>query len=48
MKEAYLFGFPDDELKIPVKVKTKVIIGSIDSELTAYEGLAGELTSKVD
>ncbi len=37
----------DDELKIPVKVKTKVIIGSIDSELTAYEGLAGELTSKV-
>jgi len=37
----------DDELKIPVKVKTKVLIGSIDSELTAYEGLAGELTSKV-
>jgi len=36
----------DDSLKIPVKVKTKVIIGSIDSELTAYEGLAGELTSK--
>jgi hypothetical protein len=36
----------DDELKIPVKVKTKVIIGSIDAELTAYEGLAGELTSK--
>ena len=38
----------DDDLRIPVKVKTKVIIGSIDSELTAYEGLAGELTSKVD
>ncbi len=36
----------DDELKIPVKVKTKVIIGSIDAELTAYEGLAGKLTSK--
>ncbi|NLT52268.1 MAG: DUF3108 domain-containing protein [Ignavibacteria bacterium] len=36
----------DDDLKIPVKVKTKVIIGSIDAELTAYEGLAGKLTSK--
>lgn len=38
----------DDELKIPVKVKTKVLIGSIDAELTAYEGLAGKLISKVD
>jgi hypothetical protein len=36
----------DDELKIPVRVKTKVIIGAIDSELTAYEGLAGEINSK--
>lgn len=36
----------DDDLRIPVKVKTKVIIGAIDSELTAYEGLAGELKSK--
>jgi len=36
----------DDALKIPVKVKTKVIIGSIDAELTNYEGLAGKLTSK--
>ncbi len=38
----------DDELKIPVKVKSKVLIGSIDAELTGYEGLAGELNSKVD
>ena len=38
----------DDELKIPVKVKTKVLIGSIDSELIGYEGLAGKLTAKVD
>lgn len=38
----------DDELKIPVRVKTKVLIGSIDSELLSYEGLAGKLTSKVD
>ncbi len=36
----------DDELKIPVKVKTKIIIGSIDAELTGYEGIAGNLTSK--
>lgn len=35
-----------DELRVPVKVKTKVIIGSIDAELTAYEGLAGKLTSR--
>ncbi len=36
----------NDDLKIPVKVKTKVVVGSIDAELTAYEGLAGKLTSK--
>ncbi|GAB1348740.1 DUF3108 domain-containing protein [Ignavibacteriales bacterium] len=36
----------DDEVKMPVKVKTKVVIGSIDAELTKYEGLAGKLTSK--
>jgi hypothetical protein len=38
----------DDELKVPIKVKTKVIIGSIDSELIAYEGLAGKLEAKVN
>ena len=36
----------DDNVKIPVKVKTKVIIGSIDAELKKYEGLNGDLTSK--
>jgi len=36
----------DDELKIPVKVKTKVVIGSIDAELTEYSGLKGNLLSK--
>lgn len=36
----------DDELRIPIKVKTKVLIGSIDAELTAYEGLAGKLKAK--
>jgi hypothetical protein len=41
-----LVWMSDDALRIPVKVKTKVIIGAIDGELTAYEGLAGKLTSK--
>lgn len=36
----------DDDLRIPVKVKTKIIIGSIDAELISYSGLAGELKSK--
>jgi hypothetical protein len=37
----------DDDLKIPVRVKTKVVIGSIDADLTGYENLAGSLSSKV-
>jgi hypothetical protein len=41
-----LIWLSNDELRLPVKVKTKVIIGSIDAELTKYEGLAGKLTSK--
>lgn len=41
-----LVWMTDDALKVPVKVKTKVIIGAIDGELTAYEGLVGKLTSK--
>ncbi len=36
----------DDDLKIPVKVKTKVLVGSIDAELNSYEGLNGKLLSK--
>jgi hypothetical protein len=36
----------DDALKIPVKVKTKVLVGSIDAELSSYSGLAGELKAK--
>ena len=36
----------DDELKVPVKVKTKVIVGAIDAELTAFEGLNGKLKAK--
>ena len=36
----------DDDRKMPVKVKTKVIIGSIDADLSEYKGLAGPLNSK--
>lgn len=36
----------NDDLKIPVKVKTKIIIGSIDAELTSYSGVAGDVKSK--
>lgn len=38
----------DDELRVPVKVKTKILIGSIDAELTKFEGLASEPTSLLD
>lgn len=36
----------DDQAKVPVKVRSKVIIGSIDAELKSYEGLKSELLSK--
>lgn len=36
----------DDEVKMPVRVKTKVVIGSIDSDLISYEGIKGKLTSR--
>lgn len=36
----------DDEIKMPVRVKTKVVVGAIDADLTDYEGLKGKLTSK--
>ena len=36
----------DDELKVPVKVRTKIIIGYVEAMLTSYKGLAGEMTAK--
>lgn len=36
----------NDNLKIPVKVKTKIIIGSIDAELSGYSGLISEPKSR--
>jgi hypothetical protein len=37
----------DDERKIPVRVNTKVIIGSIDTELDSYSGLIGPLKARI-
>ncbi len=37
----------DDERKIPIRVNTKVVIGSIDTELREYSGLAGPLKSRI-
>jgi len=36
----------NDEAKMPVRVRTKVIIGSINADLTSYQGVKGKLTSK--
>lgn len=36
----------DDDAKMPVKVKTKIVIGHVIAVLSSYEGIAGELTSK--
>jgi hypothetical protein len=38
----------NDERKIPVKVNTKVVIGSIDSELREYSGINGPINAKVE
>ncbi|MCU0331045.1 MAG: DUF3108 domain-containing protein [Candidatus Kapabacteria bacterium] len=37
----------DDDRKIPVKVSTKIPIGSIDAELTSFRGLRGSLASRI-
>lgn len=38
----------NDERKIPVKVSTKVAVGSIESELREYSGINGEIRAKVE
>jgi hypothetical protein len=38
----------NDDRKIPVKVSTKVPIGSIDAELREYSGINGPIQSKVE
>lgn len=37
----------DDDRKIPIKVSTKVVIGSIDVELREYSGLRGPVAAKI-
>jgi len=41
-----LLWLSDDERKIPVKVSTKVVIGSIVAELREYSGINGELKAR--
>jgi hypothetical protein len=36
----------DDEAKMPVRVKTKVVVGAINSDLTSFSGVYGKMTSK--
>jgi hypothetical protein len=36
----------NDEAKMPVRVKTKVVVGAIDADLTSYKGVYGKLTSQ--
>ena len=38
----------NDERKIPVKVSTKVVVGSIDAELREYSGINGPINAKVE
>lgn len=38
----------DDEKKIPVKVSTKILIGSVSAELTRYKGIKGRVYAKID
>lgn len=43
-----LVWLTDDEIKMPVRVKSKIVVGSILADLTKYEGLKGDLHSKVN
>jgi hypothetical protein len=38
----------DDDRKIPVQVKMKIVIGSLVAELTDYSGLNGPLNAKIE
>jgi hypothetical protein len=38
----------NDERKIPVKVSTKVVVGTIDAELREYTGINGPIHAKVE
>lgn len=36
-----------DERKIPIKVSTKIVVGSIDAELVEYRGINGTINAKI-
>lgn len=42
-----LVWLTDDERRIPVKVMSKIVIGSISAELREYSGITGPITAKV-
>ena len=42
-----LIWLTDDDRKIPIKVSTKVVVGSIDAELREYSGINGPIGAKV-
>ena len=42
-----LIWLSNDDRRIPVKVSTKVVIGSIDAELREYNGLRGPLRARI-
>lgn len=42
-----LIWLTDDERKVPVKVKLKIIIGAIEAELTSYSGIYGTIDAKI-
>lgn len=41
-----LVWMTNDEAKMPVRVKTKVVVGAINSDLTSYSGVYGKLNAK--
>lgn len=46
-KGSIYIWFSDDELKVPIKIKSKIVVGSIDAVLSEYSGLAGEFKAKL-
>lgn len=42
-----LIWLTDDEKKIPVMVKSRIVVGSITAELTKYSGVPGGINAKV-
>jgi hypothetical protein len=42
-----LIWLSDDDRKIPVKVSTRIPIGTVDAQLTLYRGLRGPLTAQI-